>query len=93
MKKHDKFMLPFSHKIEIDLGENRHRKGENVKNHYRDAHFDAQNLCFYASKTMVLLPKNYGFTLRNLCFCNPKPMLFSANNSFPRFRKTHFYCN
>ena len=86
-------MLPFSFKIEIDFGKNRRRKRENVKIHYREAHFAAPNLCFFASKTMVSLSKTYDFTLQNLCFRNPKPMFLSANIRFLRTRKTRLRCN
>ena len=65
-------MMPFSFKIEIDFGKNRRRKRENVKIHYRDAHFFEQNLCFCPSKPVVLPSKNYGFAPQNLCFYNPK---------------------
>ena len=92
-KNRDKTMLPFSFKIEMEFGQNRHWKRKNVKNHYHHAHFAAQNLCFYPSKTMVSLPKNYGFAPQNLCFYNPKPMFFSANIWFLRSRKTHFLHN
>ena len=71
-KKRDKTMVTFSFKIETDLGQNRGWKRENVKIHYCDACFDAQNLCFYPSKTMVSLSKNYGFAPQKLCFSNPK---------------------
>ncbi len=78
-KKRDKTMVTFSFKIETDLGQNRGWKRENVKIHYCDARFDAQNLCFHASKPMVLPPETYGFAPQNLCFYNPKALVLSAS--------------
>ncbi len=86
-------MLPFPLKIGIHFAQNGHWKRENVKIHYREAHFAAPNLCFFASKTMVSLSKTYDFTLQNLCFRNPKPMFLSANIRFLRTRKTRLRCN
>jgi hypothetical protein len=71
-KKCDKTMLAFSFKIEIDSGQEWCWKCKNAKIHYCDACFDAQNLCFYPSKPMVSLFKNYGFAPQKLCFSNPK---------------------
>ena len=61
-KKRDKNLLPFFLKIEMEFRQNGRWKSKNVRIHYRNAHFAAQNLCFYPSKPMVSLLKTYGFT-------------------------------
>ncbi len=71
-------MSAFFFETETDFVKNEHYKRGNVKNHYHEAHFALQNLCFYPSKNMVSLPNNYGFAPQKLCFCNPKPMFFPA---------------
>ena len=68
LKKHDKVLLPFSFRIEMDFGQNGRRKRKNIKILYRNTLFDIQNLCFNPAKPMFSLPKNYVFATQNLCF-------------------------
>ena len=73
-------MLPFFFEIEMSFGKNGRCKRENVKIHYRSAHFGAQTyaftlqkLWFYTSKPMVLHLKNYVFAIQKHRFYQKIP--------------------